>query len=412
MLITHVRKVWKKYKNVIKDFILNILASGVFTMILQLLVYPVLASKVSASEYGTILTMMGLQNTVINAMGNALNNVRLIQNDKYDYDQNGDFNIILFSASLIAICVDFFVFRFGFRKSYDVVLGLMVAAILGMARLYYCAAFRLIINLKKMLICNCITALGYILGVLLYYIFPFWPVIFIVGEAVGVIFLVKKSFLFGNNLAKSKNFKSTVSKYRNVCCSTAIGSAITYMDRIIILPILGAAAVSTYTVASIVGKMMGMVMLPIAGVMLSYYSQKGFSLKVKGFQKSCFLIMVVCSVFYLGTLVFGGLIINIFYPTLARDASCYMGIANLAAIVSIYGNMLSPTVLKFCSSAWQIIITGIYAVIYAVLAVVLSLHFGLSGFCWSSIVANVCRNILMMIVGYKGVKSFETQLQK
>ena len=114
-----------------------------------------------------------------------------------------------------------------------------------------------------------------------------------------MIFLVKKSFLFGNNLAKSKNFKSTVSKYRNVCCSTAIGSAITYMDRIIILPILGAAAVSTYTVASIVGKMMGMVMLPIAGVMLSYYSQKGFSLKVKGFQKSCFLIMVVCSVFYL-----------------------------------------------------------------------------------------------------------------
>ena len=404
-MINGLTSLWKKYKKIAKDFIINIIASGVLTAVLQLLVYPFLANKVSVSTYGIILTIMGVQNTIINALGNALNNVRLIQNDKYDLKQNGDFNIILLFAVIVAIIIDFFVFTFIFDQPTMTVLGLDFFAVLGIVRLYYSTAFRIILDLKYILYCNCLTAFGYLVGLVMYQILPFWPIVFIIGEFFGVLFLVKKSFLFDFSFSISDNFISTLKKYRDLCGSTAIGSALTYMDRLIILPVLGASMVSTYTVASIVGKTLGIVMLPIANVMLSYFSQRGFSMGHREYIKITSLCTIICTGFYVCTLLFGKIVINIFYPSLVENAFEYMWIANLASIIAILGNMLSPVVIKFSSSIWQVIITGTYAIIYGVLSIILSLKYNLLGFCIASSIANVYRVLLMMIVGYIGVQN-------
>lgn len=400
----------KKYKKIAGDFIINILASGVLTAVLQLLVYPLLANEVSASVYGIILTVMGIQNTIINALGNALNNVRLIQNDKYALQQNGDFNIILLFATIAAVIIDFFIFKFIFLQPNRIVVGLIIFAVLGIMRLYYSTAFRIVLDLKFVLYCNCFTSIGYLLGIILYLILPFWPGIFILGELLGVLFLLKKSFLFDFSIKRSGNFRATLKKYRDLCGSTAIGSALTYMDRLIILPILGAGMVSTYTVASIVGKTLGIVMLPIAGVMLSYYSQRGFTMGKNEYIKVTSLCTMVCAVFYICTLLFGQIVINIFYPSLAKDASGFMWIANLAAIIAILGNMLSPTVIKFSPSIWQIIITGTYAILYGTLSIFLSMKYNLMGFCIASTISNIYRAVVMMIVGYVGVRNVKKEL--
>ncbi len=409
-MINHLTSFWGKYKKIVRDFIINIVASGILTAVLQLLVYPLLANKVSAPVYGVILTIMGIQNTIINALGNALNNVRLIQNNKYTLHQNGDFNIILLLATIAAIIIDIFVFKFILIQSGTIVFGLIIFAVLGIMRLYYSTAFRIILDLKFILYCNCFTAIGYLLGIILYSALHFWPAIFILGEFFGVLFLLKKSFLFDFSFVFSDNFKITLKKYRDLCGSTALGSALTYMDRLIILPILGGSMVSIYTVASIVGKTLGIVMLPIAGVMLSYYSQRGFTMKKSEYIKITSLCAIVCAVFYICTLLFGKIIINIFYPSLAQDAYSFMWIANFAAIIAILGNMLSPTVIKFSPSIWQIIITGTYAVLYGVLSIFLSTKYNLMGFCIASTISNIYRVIIMMIVGYVGVRNVKKDL--
>ena len=85
------------------DFILNILASAVLTGTMQIIVYPLLAKWVSLAEYGTIVTAMGLINTVVGGLGTSLNNTRLIMNSEYGKKKLiGDFNFVLICASLIS----------------------------------------------------------------------------------------------------------------------------------------------------------------------------------------------------------------------------------------------------------------------------------------------------------------------
>ena len=57
----------------------------------------------------------------------------------------------------------------------------------------------------------------------------------------------------------------------------------TYLDRLIIYPLLGGDAVTVYTVASFFGKSLGIVMTPIAGVLLGYYAQRNFIMTKKKF---------------------------------------------------------------------------------------------------------------------------------
>ena len=58
-----------------------------------------------------------------------------------------------------------------------------------------------------------------------------------------------------------------------------------YLDRLLLLPILGGSAVSVYTVASFAGKSLGVLMTPMAGVLLSYYAQKDYVMTRKTFWK-------------------------------------------------------------------------------------------------------------------------------
>ena len=85
----------RRLKRVGLDFIVNIFASSLMTIVLQLLIYPFFSQKLSSVQYGTILTIMGVVNTFIGTVGNSLNNVRLVCNNQYERDNNGDFNILL-----------------------------------------------------------------------------------------------------------------------------------------------------------------------------------------------------------------------------------------------------------------------------------------------------------------------------
>ena len=86
-----------RFGSISKDFFYNILASVILTGVMQVVVYPFLALKFNNQEYGTLLTIMGIANTVIVAFGNTLNNVRLIVNNDYEREHlEGDFNGLLF----------------------------------------------------------------------------------------------------------------------------------------------------------------------------------------------------------------------------------------------------------------------------------------------------------------------------
>ena len=69
--------------NITHDFLINIIASTIYTFSRQIVVFPILASRLTDADYGTLLTVMGLVNVCTAIIGSTLNNIRLVQNSEY-----------------------------------------------------------------------------------------------------------------------------------------------------------------------------------------------------------------------------------------------------------------------------------------------------------------------------------------
>ena len=73
----------KSAGRVTKDFLVSILSSVVYTFARQIIVFPLLAYRLTEDTYGTLLTVIGLANVCTALLGSCLNNLRLIRNSLY-----------------------------------------------------------------------------------------------------------------------------------------------------------------------------------------------------------------------------------------------------------------------------------------------------------------------------------------
>ena len=237
-----------KRKTILGDFALNLLASLVTTGVAQLLVYPLLSSMYSAEEYGIILTVMGITNTGIVTIGGSLNNVRLMVNADYEAEnQRGDFLPILWGLSLVtALLFAAYLSKF-YAFGYALVAALVLFLIAGILRSYGTVSFRLVINYKVNLICSCAVAVGNVLGILLLRIPRFediWALPFLLGEVMGVLVILDRSRILCEPIRKTLFFKSTCRKEAILLSTTLSANILTYLDRLLLLPLLGGEAVA------------------------------------------------------------------------------------------------------------------------------------------------------------------------
>ena len=117
--------------------------------------------------------------------------------------------------------------------------------------------------------------------------------------------------------------------------TTFIANLIQYLDRLLLLPILGGEAVSVYTVASFFGKSLGVLVTPLASVLLSYYAQKDFGMTTRRYWKINLSMIAFSTAFFLFCVAVGPFGTGIFYPTLIDAARPYILLANLAAVINV-----------------------------------------------------------------------------
>lgn len=396
MRLKEILQIYKK--GIFRDFILNILASLILTIATQLIAYPYLSRILSGDEYGLILTVMGIANAVGVSLGNPLNNTRILLQPEYDKKNlNGDYNP-LFSACLIVNVFVIAILTTVVLQKFDfTVIGCVVISILILFRSYYSASYRIIINYKKNLYSNVFGFVGYIFGVIITSYTKVWVFTFIFGELFSCIYIYFTAKIVHDNFQLTSLFKKSARKYIIIMSAAILSTMMMYMDRFFIYPLLGAEQVSIYTVASYLGKTAGIVMTPIAGVLLSYYAKEA-KLTIKQFYKRTGLFTVVALLFYLMTLLVGVPITRILYPTLLDSALQYFAIANLAATIAVLGNTIQPTLLRFCKAKWQPIIQGVYFVLYLLLGYIGMKQNGLMGFCFSVLTVNTLKIFLMLCI--------------
>lgn len=398
----------EKGKKVFSDFGYNIVATIITTVVLQIIVYPYLATSFSADVYGQLLTIMGIANIFAVSLGGGLNNVRLIQKDLYEEQKvTGDYNLLLLIFSSISTVIFGIVVMVQFKISGGTLILLLFYVLIGIIENYWAVAYRIVINYKANLIYNIILSAGYLAGIIFARKTESWAIAFVLGEVFGLLYLLKSTSLYKEKFGITPLFLQTTKVYSVLIGTSLIANIVNYLDRIFLYPILGGEQVTIYTVSSFVGKSVGLLITPMAGVLLSYYAQRTFRMTIKKYWIINGITLIGGGIIGVFAIFIAPWITGLLYPTVIENANGYLVIANIASLAGALTNILSPSVLKYANIFWQIVIQIMYAIAYMGLGYIFMIHYGLFGFCIATLLVNLIRMFLLMIIGHVSIQRRE-----
>lgn len=382
------------------DFVINILASVIYTFARQIVVFPLLAARLTDGDYGTLLTVTGLANVCTSLVGTSLNNIRLVQNSRYEEaGEKGDFNLLCLAGAALSVVFSLVLWAvFG----YSWLTALLLTGHILVANLYQYASafFRLELNFRRILRANLLVSGAYMAAAVVFATAELWPLVFLLGEGVGLLYAARTTGFHREPMARTPLLGETSRKLVAFMLASLVGTVLLYADRMIIYPTLGAESVSYYATASFFGKSAGIVITPMAGVLLGYFAQKNFTASKKLFALVNGISLACLGVFLLGCWLLAPWFTRLLYPSLYAQSAPYIFLANLGAVISIAGNMAQPMILKCCSTRWILLIQVLYGGTYLVSALLLMPVYGLLGFCWSAILAGSVRLCALYALGF------------
>lgn len=395
-------------KKVVRDVFINLFAASLCTAVLNLIVYPIYAKTFTAEDYGNILTIIGVVNLLWAVLGNCLNNTRLILNKRSDIqNENGNYNPIITIASVLGGVIAVIVASFFAISNIISTILVCLTVVVGIFRAYYVVHFRLKLDYVTQLKTNVIVSVGYIVGILCTKHLSVWPLSLLLGEATALVYTIKKGNLFQEPFCFTHDRKIIIHTYSDLILTGLIGNLITYFDRFLINPLLGAVSVSVFSVASFWGKAVTPFISPTANVMLSYLSQKDSKVSMRKF-----VIIFLASVIPLVCFGIIGIwiapwITSVLYPTLIEQAKPYIFMASMGGLVQSSTNLLMPVLLSVCSSRSILFMQIIYFVFYLVIAFVGAKLNGLMGFCVATLIIGIIKILIFFVFGYLAMKKMK-----
>lgn len=390
MCMEKLKKRLTSYAHISKDFLLTLFSSVISVGTMQLILYPFLARQFTTDEYGNILTYIGGITVIVHTLGNELAQARLVQNRKYIAQKlSGDFNIMLVGVLVVAfiatavVCISVWSI-----KGITLVL-LMALAALMILKQYNAVSFRLKLDFKKILILNVVSALGYIVGIVLVWTLNYWALAFLTAEIAGLLYLWRSSSLYREPFAATPLFGDSARTFLYFGMSGLVGNISTYFDRFLINPLLGAGAVSVFYTASYLAKTLSLLTNPATTVLLSYIAKDEKNISRKNFLFGNVIILAISAFFLLAVIVIGPYITAFLYPTLVDAARPLITGASAATVLGIAASFSRVFVLRYAPSYWTALLSAIKLSIYVVLGIIFIKHGGLQGFCYAVLLNNI-----------------------
>ncbi|WP_129408556.1 lipopolysaccharide biosynthesis protein [Marinitoga lauensis] len=379
----------------------NIIATFIPIFVLQFYILPKIALKMDKEYYGQVLALISLINLSVAIFGNVLNNSRLIQSKKYEkLEHKGDFNILL----IISIIMDIFFVIIGsiyygkFLTFYELIIVVIISVLLVLNS-YASVEFRIKLNYKKILLNNFLIFIGYMFGYQFFLYTRKWIYIFFFGSFFSFIYILIKTSILKEPFKRTSLFKQTVKETSLLAISGILVSLLTYVDKLIIFPLLGGEELSIYFAASILGKTFSLAANSVVGVLLSYLSN------MKSFNNFYFNLLLIISIVFGSIGYFIIILVNKYflvflYPQLYEEALKYLNVTTLYIIIRTIGNIMNSIILKFFSAKWQLFINGIDILSYMFLSIYFLKLYGLWGFCLGLLISSFIRLILIIVIFY------------
>lgn len=411
-MINKLRANGKKFLNVLYNLMVRSAAHGLSSVINQLIYLPALGRMFNSATYGLILTVISVVNCTKDVLGSSLNNVRLVINEKYEQQNiNGDFNIIL-SGLLVCGTIVLFIFYCIFPEIGIVQFLLLVPTVwLLIYDAYAIVWYYLIFDLKKTLFSSIINAVGIIVGLLLVRLTGLWPVANLLAAILVTIYLFRSTPIIYEPFKRTELFSTALSKMLLIGLSSLLSSMLVYLDRLILYPIIGGEAVSTYSVAVFFGKTLNICIIPASSVLLGYFAQKNFKMNCRKYWSINIATWFIYGLFILAVVYISPIFTKFFYPTLFADAKPYILIGNAAAALGSIAYITQAIALKYAPTKWILIMQIIYCVIYLSVGIVLLNKWGLYGFCITMMIANAIKLGLMYVICHYYIQKKEENTQ-
>lgn len=392
-------KILEKIKGITGDLIYSVLGLVAMNGVIQLVLYPFFNSSLGSEQFGNVLTMISLVAIMGSTFGTAANYSRMVSHTK-GVDSNGDYNIFLLIIAVASVGVSIVGVLWLGEGGIVYFIGYYLLMVVTVMRYYGDVEFRLNVNYKRFLIYYLLISAGYLVGIACFKFTDSWILAMLVGEMLAVGYVIITGSIFRKPFLKpSENFKNNFVSFALLSGTELIATLILNADRIMLQAFAGGTAVTVFYAATLIGKMVSLVSMPLNGVIIGHLARYDGKLKDSTFVKLCggsILLSLVLNVLCVGV---SYVFVGIMYADIFEMVKPYFWLANLGQVFYFVSNTLTVVLLRFTDEKYQLYINLIYLAIFAVLAVPMTYVWQLWGMAWALVIVNLIKILVVAIVG-------------
>ncbi|HEL1699274.1 TPA: hypothetical protein TY884_000890 [Streptococcus suis] len=356
----------------LNDVLLNSLSFFIYILGQQLLFMPLMGKWLTEGIYANFIIFISVFAILSNSLGNELGIVSQI------IEQKVNFQKILHFIAFISFCVTVIILYYLNFNFLDTVF-LSLSVFLANYRLFYSGYFRKNSLFRNVLVINILYLIGICFGLAVYRLtYLIWSPL-LLAELISLIYI----FCYQNKLEEDNIpiSKENVKTFLNFSLISFLNNLITYLDKIIIYPILGPTAVSIYYSTASMSKVVNLVTNPLHGVLLNWIKNDGNRNNIiKKFIVATMPIIVISSIISIPITYFA---MKLLYSQFLPQGNQLIVPVSLALGISIGTSLLKSVLLKFIDSKIVLRIFIFYFLSFVILAYVSSNLFGLVGFSYS-----------------------------
>jgi O-antigen/teichoic acid export membrane protein len=393
----------EKIKALLTDSMWSIAGLMLMNVVVQFIVYPVWNNRLGSEEYGNILYLISIMNIIAISVGSACNYARMTESATKE-TKNINYTLILIISSIVTIPVIFLVGKFaGVAMTQLETVLFLVLTVLTMWRFYADVEYRLHLNYKGYFIYYLVISIGYLLGIFAFNITGLWALALIPGEIAGLVAVLLKGSILKKNTVFEKEAFISVFKVVIVLIVTDIISNLVFNgDRLVLKIFIDGTAVTSYYIASLLGKTMSLISTPLNSVIIGYLAKYKGTLNVKmmNIVTAASLAAVLIGTFL--CTIASHILIYILYPQNYMEVRQFFIIANMSQVFYFVTNVITVVLLRFSKARYQLYINVVYAVAFIAVCIPVTMFGGnMWAFCVALLIVCILRMAASLFLGYK-----------
>ena len=194
-------------------------------------------------------------------------------------------------------------------------------------------------------------------------------------------------------------FKGYIVSVMNLALAAILSNVVFNADRLILKNMIDGEAVTLYYVASLMGKTIALVTVPLNSVIIGHLAKSKGNMSAKSYLMLSGLGVILTGVALVICVLGSHIFAYLFYPQEYEAAKSLFWTANLAQIFYFASGILTMVMLRYLKEYYQLVISAGSAVLFVVAAIFGTLKGGIQGFTWALLIANVFRYFLAVVIG-------------